>query len=118
MQSDTLFIGVRMVADGIDLLGDLLLRDGVIADFGPSLGRPDGVDVIREDGAVLCPGLVDIRVDLGEPGFEYRETIASAAAGMAGKPRRAASSPSVALPPLASDTSSGCCTIRAPKPRA
>jgi dihydroorotase len=62
------------------LHGDLLLRDGLIADFGPSLGRPDGVDVIAEGGAVLCPGLVDVRVDLGEPGFEYRETIASAAA--------------------------------------
>jgi dihydroorotase len=80
MPSDTLFTGVRMVADGVDLLGELLVRDGLIADFGPSLGHPDGVDVVHEDGAVLCPGLVDIRVDLGEPGFEYRETIASAAA--------------------------------------
>src|SRR5271154_2814405 len=79
MRSDTLFTGIRMVADGVDLLGDLLLRDGVIADFGPSLGRPDGAHVVHEDGAVLCPGLVDIRVNLGEPGFEYRETIASAA---------------------------------------
>jgi dihydroorotase len=32
---------------------------------------------------VLCPGIVDIRADLGEPGFEYRETIASAAAAAA-----------------------------------
>ncbi len=78
MPSDTLFSGVRIVADGIDLTGDLLVRDGLIADFGPSLGRPDGADIIREEGAVLCPGLVDIRVALGEPGFEYRETIASA----------------------------------------
>ena len=28
---------------------------------------------------MLCPGLVDMRASLGEPGFEYRETIASAA---------------------------------------
>jgi dihydroorotase len=80
MLSDTLFTGVRIVADGVDLHGDLLLRDGLIADFGPSLGRPDGAVVVHEDGAVLCPGLVDIRVALGEPGFEYRETIASACA--------------------------------------
>jgi dihydroorotase len=79
MPSDTLFTSVRVVADGVDLLGDLLVRDGLIADYGASLGRPDGVDVVHEDGAVLCPGLVDIRVNLGEPGFEYRETIASAA---------------------------------------
>ncbi|MDI3309336.1 MAG: dihydroorotase, partial [Acetobacteraceae bacterium] len=29
--------------------------------------------------AVLCPGLIDMRAALGEPGYEYRETIASAA---------------------------------------
>ena len=28
---------------------------------------------------MLCPGLVDMRAALGEPGYEYRETIASAA---------------------------------------
>ena len=43
--------------------------------------------------------------------------MASAAAGMPGRPSRVASSPSVAAPPSASDGSSGCCTIRAPKPR-
>ena len=80
MHSDTLFTGVRIVADGIDLHGDLLVRDGAIADFGPSLGCPDGARIVHEDGAVLCPGLIDIRVALGEPGFEYRETIASACA--------------------------------------
>jgi dihydroorotase len=80
MHSDTLFTGVRIIADGVDLPGDLLIRDGAIADFGPSLGRPDGAEVVHEDGAILCPGLVDIRVALGEPGFEYRETIASACA--------------------------------------
>ncbi len=30
-------------------------------------------------GAILCPGLIDMRAALGEPGYEYRETIASAA---------------------------------------
>ena len=33
----------------------------------------------RQDGAILAPGLVDMRAALGEPGYEYRETIASAA---------------------------------------
>jgi dihydroorotase len=80
MHPDTLFTGVRIVADGVDLHGDLLIRDGTIADYGPSLGCPDGAVAVHEDGAVLCPGLIDIRVALGEPGFEYRETIASACA--------------------------------------
>jgi dihydroorotase len=79
MNPDTLFRGVRILGDGVDVSGELLVRDGQIADFGPSLGRPDGATLIEADGAILCPGLVDMRAALGEPGFEYRETIASAA---------------------------------------
>lgn len=81
MSSDTLFTGVRLLdpASAVDQHGDLLVRDGLIADFGAGLGRPDGALVISEPGAILCPGLVDMRAALGEPGYEYRETIASAA---------------------------------------
>jgi dihydroorotase len=79
MSADTLFTGVRILGAGVDQTGDLLVRDGRIADFGPSLGRPDGVTVVHQDGAILCPGLVDMRANLCEPGYEYRETIASAA---------------------------------------
>ena len=79
--SGTLFTSVRLLdpASGLDQHGDLLVRDGRIADFGSSLGRPDGVTTVAEEGAILCPGLVDMRAALGEPGYEYRETIASAA---------------------------------------
>jgi dihydroorotase len=79
--SDTIFTGVRLLdpASGLDLHGDLLVRDGLIADFGPGLGRPDGTAAVVQTGAILCPGLVDMRAALGEPGYEYRETIASAA---------------------------------------
>lgn len=82
---DTLFTGVRLLdpASGLDQPGELLIRHGKIADFGNKLGRPDGARVLDGDGAVLCPGLVDMRAALGEPGFEYRETIASAAAAAA-----------------------------------
>ncbi len=78
---DTLFTGVRLIdpGSGLDQPGEVLVRDGRIADLGVGLGRPDGAAIIDEPGAVLCPGLVDMRAALGEPGFEYRETIASAA---------------------------------------
>ncbi len=66
------------IADKI-VEGELLVQNGVIADFGPSLGTPEGAHIIEAEGAILCPGLVDLRASLGEPGFEYRETIASAA---------------------------------------
>jgi dihydroorotase len=65
------------------LEGELLVQDGCIADFGQNLGRPDGAKIIEAEGAILCPGLVDMRASLGEPGFEYRETIASAAVAAA-----------------------------------
>ena len=80
---DVLFQDVRLLdpASGLDAPGTLLVRDGLIADFGAGpFGVPDGALVIQGDGAVLCPGLVDMRVSLGEPGFEYRETVRSAAA--------------------------------------
>jgi dihydroorotase len=83
MSPDTLFSGVRILSAGIDLTGDLLVRDGVVADFGAGLGRPAGAAIIEADGAILCPGLVDMRAALGEPGFEYRETIESAAGAAA-----------------------------------
>ncbi|HYF08884.1 MAG TPA: dihydroorotase, partial [Acetobacteraceae bacterium] len=66
-------------ASGLDSPGALLLRDGLIADLGPNLSGPDGAEVLDCAGACLAPGLVDLRVHVGEPGHEHRETIASAA---------------------------------------
>ena len=79
--ADLLFTNVRLIdpASGLDQPGELLVQGGLVADFGPSLGRPD-IPTLDGDGAILCPGLVDMRAALGEPGYEYRETIASAAA--------------------------------------
>lgn len=76
-----LFRKIRFLDAAAEALveGEFLVKDGVIADFGASLGRPDGARIIEAEGAVLCPGLVDMRAALGEPGYEYRETIASAA---------------------------------------
>lgn len=78
---DTLIIGARIIdpASEHDAVGDCLLRGGAIADFGAGLGRPEGAAIVEGADCVLCPGLVDVRASLGEPGFEYRETIGSAA---------------------------------------
>ncbi len=82
--SDLFIAGAHLLdPPALDGSGGLLVRDGRIAARGPGLAAPDGVPVLEADGAVLCPGLVDMRVSLGEPGFEYRETIASAAAAAA-----------------------------------
>ncbi len=78
---DFLIANVRLLdpAAGLDSHGAILVRDGKILDLGGALGRPDGVAELDGDGAVLCPGLVDMRAEVGEPGEEYRETVASAA---------------------------------------
>lgn len=67
-------------ASGTDQPGAVLIEDGRITDIaldGP-VGVPDGAEVINAGGLVLAPGLIDMRVFTGEPGWEYRETLASA----------------------------------------
>ena len=61
--------------------GSLVVQGGVIADVvkKPSLGKlSDDIRVIDCNGALLAPGLVDIRVKTGEPGAEQKETLKSA----------------------------------------
>jgi dihydroorotase len=64
-------------ASGLDANGALLIQAGRIESL---TGAPAGeAEVLDAGGAVLCPGLVDMRATVGEPGGEHRETIASAA---------------------------------------
>jgi dihydroorotase len=73
-------------AGRLDSRGGLLVENGLIADFGPQV-RADSLaaEFERVDcaGACLAPGLVDMRVQLREPGDEHKETIATAAAAAA-----------------------------------
>ena len=75
---------VRVVdpASGYDGPGAVLITEGVIADVakGAGLGSlsPD-VEIVDGGGALLLPGLIDIRVKTGEPGAEPKETLKSAA---------------------------------------
>ena len=69
-------------ASGYDGPGAVVITEGVIADVaqGSGLGKLSAdVEVIDAGGALLIPGLVDIRVKTGEPGFEPKETLKSAA---------------------------------------
>lgn len=74
-------------ASGTDQHGAVLIENGVIGDLaiGGPAGVPDAAEVINAEGQILAPGLIDMRVFVGEPGKEYRETLASAgAAAVAG----------------------------------
>jgi len=71
---------------GIDETGSLIVIDGKIAEAGAKAanqGAPDGATVRDCAGLTIVPGLVDMRVFIGEPGAEHRETIASASAAAA-----------------------------------
>ena len=78
----TVFINARLIdpATGLDAPGGLLVRDGLIADFGAHLRRnaPPDTEVIDCKGHVLAPGLIDCQVFTGEPGQEHRETLKTA----------------------------------------
>ena len=55
---------------------DVLIVDGKVASMGGTINA-DGVKSIDLVGLAVIPGLVDLHVHLREPGFEYKETIAS-----------------------------------------
>lgn len=63
---------------GLDTYGDLLIERDRIAAVGGDLGivAPD-VEIVSADGLCLAPGLVDMRVQLREPGAEHMESIES-----------------------------------------
>jgi dihydroorotase len=60
------------VEDGAILFTDTILDVGAVS------SAPDGAEIIDADGAHVAPGLIDMRVTIGEPGAEHRETFKSA----------------------------------------
>lgn len=68
-------------AQGLNGLGGILVDDGWILAVGPQVTRDmvgAGTEIIDCKGKLLIPGLIDMHVTTGEPGTEYRETLASA----------------------------------------
>lgn len=65
-------------ANGIEEARDVLVRDGRIAAVGaPGSLDADGAEVVDAANCWVVPGLIDMHVHLREPGYEYRETIAT-----------------------------------------
>jgi dihydroorotase len=65
---------------GLDALGDVLIQGDRIVDIGPALsggGLADDIEIVDLAGLCLAPGLVDMRVQLREPGAEHIESIES-----------------------------------------
>src|SRR5271157_3229918 len=72
-------------AAGVDLLKDILLKDGRVAEIAApgKLKQANGAEVLDASGLIVAPGLIDMHVHLREPGQGYKETIASGTAAAA-----------------------------------
>ncbi|NTU71740.1 MAG: dihydroorotase [Coriobacteriia bacterium] len=70
--------GGRVVdpAIGLDAVCDVVIDDGRIVEVGEDL-KVAGATVIECAEKIVMPGLVDMHVHLREPGFEYKEDVAS-----------------------------------------
>jgi len=70
---------------GLDVVGDILIEDGKIREIsaGGKEQKKKGRDDFQADriidahGLIVLPGFIDMHVHLREPGFEYKETIAT-----------------------------------------
>jgi dihydroorotase len=68
-------------ANKVDGKFDLLVADGKIAKLGKPGSLPsNGAQVLDAGGKLVVPGLIDMHVHLREPGYEYKETIATGTA--------------------------------------
>jgi len=77
------YVNARLLdpASGLDGPGALVTEGPRIAELGPSVladGVPEGLAAVDCGGHCLAPGLVDMRVQLREPGEEHKETIETA----------------------------------------
>ncbi|HTZ35533.1 MAG TPA: dihydroorotase [Stellaceae bacterium] len=77
-----LFRGARLIDpdSGRDDVGDIIVVGDRIAAIGSNIsaaGLGPDIEVVEADGLCLAPGLVDMRVQLREPGAEHIESIES-----------------------------------------
>jgi dihydroorotase len=74
------YVNARLLdpASGLDAQGSLITDGEQIVAFGPDVKVPADAQTIDCQGACLAPGLVDMRVQICEPGEEHKETLATA----------------------------------------
>lgn len=63
-------------ANKLDKTMDILIDEGKVIDIKPEIEADQAV-IIDATNKLVCPGFIDIHVHLREPGFEYKEDIAT-----------------------------------------
>ena len=71
--------GGRTYVDGAFVAADIRIEDGIITAVGSQVDE-EGAEVIDATGLHVVPGLIDVHVHFREPGFAYKETIATGSA--------------------------------------
>ena len=74
--------GGRTYVDGAVVAADIRIEDGIITAVGSQVDE-EGAEVIDATGLYVVPGLIDVHVHFREPGFAYKETIATGSAAAA-----------------------------------
>lgn len=77
MSSYTIYKNARLLdpATGMDMMGEIMTHDSIISEVGEHIDAPSDAEVIDCKGKCLCPGLIDMRVFVGIPGADYKDTI-------------------------------------------
>lgn len=79
MTKPVLIKNAKLIDPAKDKVEDgAILFDAKILDVGAVSSAPDGAEIIDAGGAHIAPGLIDMRVVIGEPGAEHKETFKSA----------------------------------------
>ncbi len=71
-----------MLPDGEFIVGDVLVRDRLIAQVAPEISV-SGIQEIDATGLTLLPGVIDPQVHFREPGLEHKEDLFTASCACA-----------------------------------
>ena len=79
--------GARIIdpSQQIDAIMDILIEGGKISACEKNIQTAPDITIVDLAGMIVVPGLIDMHTHLREPGYEYKETIATgSAAAVAG----------------------------------
>ena len=95
--SSLLIKNARYLGDSVDLL----VVDGKVQSLSASINAPTDAEIVDAAGKILFPSFIDVHTHLREPGYEWKETVATGLSSAARGPTVPASIPS-GRPPSAS----------------
>ena len=75
--------GCEVFTDGRFVPFDVEVDGGIVSRVEPGIVPAQGIPVFNFDNCCIVPGLVDVHVHLREPGFSYKETMATGTAAAA-----------------------------------